>query len=148
MNSFFVSKVQNLQNNLPNSDLNPLEQVEHLMRNRTCTFQLRPVHPDEVTKIINNLKSSKSSGMDEIDSYVLKLAKDDLVPVITHLVNLSIEQQMFPGQWKLAKVIPLHKKEEPVLPKNYRPVALHQSPARYWKEQYLSKLSTTLNLTS
>ena len=55
--------------------------------------------------------------MDEIDSYVLKLAKDDLVPVITHLVNLSIEQQMFPGQWKLAKVIPLHKKEEPVPPK-------------------------------
>ena len=51
MNTFFVSKVQNLRNNLPPSELNPLDQVETLMQQRTCTFQLRPVHPDEISKI-------------------------------------------------------------------------------------------------
>ena len=124
MNSFFVSKVQNLRDNLPNSDLNPLDQVRNLMQPRTCTFELRPAHPDEISKIIGNLKSSKSTGIDEIDTYVIKLAKDELVPVITHLVNLSIKYKIFPTQWKLAKVIPLHKKDEPILPKNYCPVAL------------------------
>ena len=59
-----------------------------------------------------------------VDSYVIKLAKADLLPVITHLVNLSVKYKVFPSQWKLAKVIPLHKKEEVLLAKNYRPVAL------------------------
>ena len=36
----------------------------------------------------------------------------------TSLSSISI------SQWKLAKVIPLHKKEEVLLAKNYRPVAL------------------------
>ena len=30
----------------------------------------------------------------------------------------------FPNLWKLAKVIPLFKKEDPLLAKNYRPVSL------------------------
>ena len=37
---------------------------------------------------------------------------------------LSIKNKVFPRKWKLAKVIPLHKKNETFLPKNYRPVAL------------------------
>ena len=124
MNSFFVNKVQNLRANLPASDLDPLSQVQNLMQHRTCSFHFRPVHPDEVSKIIDKLKSSKSTGMDGIDTYIIKLAKDDLVPVITHIVNLSIQNKSFPKQWKLAKIIPLHKKSETFLPKNYRPVAL------------------------
>ena len=70
------------------------------------------------------MKSSKFCGIDNIDTYVIKLAKDDLLPVITHLVNLSLKYKIFPSKWKLAKVIPLHKKDETVLAKNYRPVAL------------------------
>ena len=124
MNTFFVDKVENLRRNIPISNLNPLDQVRNLMQRRTCSFGLLPVHPDDIYKIINKLKSSKSCGIDNIDSYILKLAKDDLVPVITHLVNLSIKYRVFPTQWKLAKVIPLHKKEETVIAKNYRPVAL------------------------
>ena len=124
MNSFFVDKVKKLRSNLPRSFLDPLIQVQNLMQQRSSTFQLRPVHPDEISKIISSLKSSKSAGMDEIDTYILKLAKEPLLPAITHLVNLSIRTKIFPKQWKLAKVIPLHKKHETFLPKNYRPVAL------------------------
>ena len=124
MNSFFVNKVENLRRNIPVSNLNPLDQVRNLMQKRTCSFGLRPVHPDEIAKIISRLKSSKSCGIDNIDSYILKLVKDELVPVITHLVNLSVKYKVFPNQWKLAKVIPLHKKDDTVLAKNYRPVAL------------------------
>ena len=31
---------------------------------------------------------------------------------------------MFPSYWKKSKIIPLHKKEDPLNPKNYRPVAI------------------------
>ena len=69
-------------------------------------------------------KKSKSCGLDCIDSYILNLAKEELIPAITHIVNLSIMERKFPSQWKFAKVIPLHKKDEVIDAKNYRPVAL------------------------
>ena len=87
-------------------------------------FSLKAVHPDEVAKVIKNLKSTKSCGLDDIDSYVLKLACDQLTPAITHIVNLSIQQGCFPSMWKVSKVIPLFKKKDATLPQNYRPVAL------------------------
>ena len=94
------------------------------MENKICKFNLQPVHPDNVLEIISSLKNTKSCGIDNIDSYILKLAKYELVPSITHIVNLSITQGNFPQQWKLAKIVALHKKENPCLPENYRPVAL------------------------
>ena len=47
-----------------------------------------------------------------------------LLPVITHIVNLSISSRCFPSSWKCAKIVPLHKKDERTNPSNFRPVAL------------------------
>ena len=94
------------------------------MKNKQCKFTLNAVHPDEILKIITNLKASQSCGIDNIDSTTIKLVKHEITPAITHVVNLSIQQQIFPHQWKKAKVIPLHKKDETIYPKNYRPVSL------------------------
>ena len=124
MNNFFINKVRLLRNNLPPNPGNPLILVKKLMENRKCTFKLKCVHPDKIGEIIDNLKHSKSCGIDNIDSYIIKLAKSELVPVITHVVNLSISQPMFPSLWKTAKTIPLHKKNEKMYAENYRPVSL------------------------
>ena len=70
------------------------------------------------------MKNTKTVGTDNIDSFIIKLAKEELAPAITHIVNLSISSRKFPRRWKTAKVVPLHKKEDKTLPKNYRPVAL------------------------
>ena len=40
------------------------------------------------------------------------------------MINLSILHCQFPSQWKVAKIIPLHKKDDHLNPKNYRPVAI------------------------
>ena len=124
MNQFFHQKVGNLRENIPASLTDPLDNVKKLMSNRTCSFSLKPVHPDVVGQIISNMKSSKSCGLDNMDSYVIKLAKDELTPVITHIINLSIQSRIFPALWKFSKVIPLHKKNEVTQPSNYRPVSL------------------------
>ena len=124
MKEFFVNKVRLLRENLPPNPGNPLTLVNRLMEERTCTFRMKSVHPDEIMKIIDNMKQSKSCGVDNIDSYIIKLAKYELTPVITHVVNLSISQPMFPCQWKTAKTIPLHKKNEEIYASNFRPVSL------------------------
>ena len=94
------------------------------MLGRTCSFSLSSVQPDEVEKIISSLSNSTSFGMDMIDTYIIKLIKHDIVPALTHIINLSITKKIFPISWKKAKIIPLHKKDDILNPKNYRPVAL------------------------
>ena len=124
MNSYFIDKVKSLQQNLPASKNDPLKHLRQLMAGRTCTFQLKPVHPDDVLKIVNNMKNSKSTGIDDIDASTLKLVASDILPALTHVCNLSLINVEFPNTWKFAKVIPLLKKDDPLNPKNYRPVAL------------------------
>ena len=82
------------------------------MAGRSCSFKLAAVHPEEVEKIISKLKNSSSFGLDLIDTKIIKLIKQEIVPALTHVINLSISSKKFPDCWKSAKIIPLHKKEK------------------------------------
>ena len=124
MNSFFVDKVAGLRERIPQVNSDPHAKLRESMRNRTCTMKFRAVTPDEVLDIIKALKNSKSTGVDNLDTWTIKLVAEDILPAITHILNLSISQSKFPTMWKQAKVVPLLKKGDPLIPKNYRPVAL------------------------
>jgi hypothetical protein len=124
MNNFFITKIRLLRISILPTDEDPLFKLREVMRNRQCSFSLRPVTPSEVEKIIKGLKNSKSTGTDYIGTWTIKLVARDIIPAITRIVNLSISQSEFPNIWKLSKVVPLLKKGDPLTPKNYRPVAL------------------------
>ena len=72
------------------------------------------------------MKNSAATGVDNIDTKIVKLSAELIAPMLTHIVNLSIRTSTFPSAWKYAKVIPLLKStdSDPLLPKSYRPVAL------------------------
>ena len=122
MNFFFINKVKKLRSSLPPPRNDPLEHLRNLMSTRTCAFTLKPVHPDDVLEIVKNLKNSKSTGLDNLDVWTLKLIIGDILPALTHVINLSLTSLVFPNVWKLAKIIPLLKKGDPLCPENYRPV--------------------------
>ena len=124
MNDFFIHKVQRLLQKLPGPTTDPLENLTRLMETRTCSFSFQPVHPDEVLEIVMRMRNSKSTGLDNIDTASIKLIISDVLPALTHVVNLSLSTLVFPSTWKQAKVIPLLKKGDPLDPSNYRPVAL------------------------
>ena len=124
MNSFFLEKVADLRQNIPESNSDPLARLKEVMEDRQCTFSCSPVTQEEVMKVIKSLKNSKSTGIDHIDTFVMKLVATDVVGPLTHIVNMSIAKSTFPTPWKHAKVVPLLKKGDPLIPKNYRPVAL------------------------
>ena len=43
---------------------------------------------------------------------------------ITHLINQSISQELFPEEMKLAKILPIYKSEDEQLVNNYRPISI------------------------
>ena len=75
----------------------------------------------------------------------LKLAKDELTPAVTHIVNLSISQRKFPDSWKKSKIIPLFKKDDPLNPKNYRPVAILPIISKVVERVVFSQMMEYLN---
>ena len=84
---------------------------------------LNPVDRHEVKNVILLLKNS-SSGSDSISAKIVKCSIDIYLDTLTHIINLSLSQGVFPSQLKTAKVIPLYKSNDKQLIKNYRPVSL------------------------
>ena len=85
---------------------------------------MKPVFPEQVDKIISNLKNTNSFGLDMIDTSAIKLVRNEVLPPITHMINLSIVTKKFPTEWKKSKIVPLHKNDDALNPKNCRPVAI------------------------
>ena len=148
MNQFFINKVERLRQGIPNNNTDPLQVLRESMSERTCSLAFRPVHPDEVLEIIRNLKNSKSSGLDEVDTYIVKLIAGDILPALTHVINLSIKEASFPTSWKRSKVIPLLKKGDKLDPKNYRPVALLPILSKVLERAIFLQLIQYLNTNS
>ena len=126
MNDFFLAKINGLRNGIPPTTGDPTKKLREAMRVRKCTFQMKKVKESDVLKIIKQLKNSSATGIDYIDTRTLKLIAELIVPSLTHIINLSIEQHVFPSVWKWSKVIPLLKSSnaDATIPKSYRPVAL------------------------
>ena len=81
-----------------------------------------PITPDKIIKLINSFSNNKSAGPDNLPTPILKNCADVLSFPISYLVNLSFTTGEFPNLCKIAKVIPLFKKGDPLDCSNYRPI--------------------------
>ena len=77
-----------------------------------------------VHKLLSDLQPHKATGSDEIPSFVLKAAADDLAPFLTRLFPASLDHGVVPQDWKDAMVVPIFKKDERHKAANCRPVSL------------------------
>lgn len=80
--------------------------------------------PTEVYNILRKMNVSKASGPDGISNRILKECAQSLCFPLCRLLNLSLHTSKFPSNWKFANVVPIHKKGDRQLVKNYRPVSL------------------------
>jgi len=78
----------------------------------------------DVYDYISTIDPSKATGPDGISPRLLKLADRAIVPSLTRLVNMSLQENIVPDSWKAANVIPLHKKDDRDKLNNYRPVSI------------------------
>ena len=81
------------------------------------------VTQEEVRAIIRKSKAMTCRN-DPVPSYLVKHNNDVLLPVITHIVNLSLRGGVFPDCLKMAIISPLLKKKcLDIIPSNFRPVS-------------------------
>jgi hypothetical protein len=87
-------------------------------------FSFTDVTQDEVYKIISSFKPKLSSGPDGISMKLTKFIAGLISPVLSIIINQSLNTGIFPDALKIAKVLPLHKKDNTQLFDNYRPISL------------------------
>ena len=93
------------------------------------------------SKIIASLLRSKSSfGHDGMSTQFLKTIAQVLLRPLTLIINQSSMTGIFPDQLKIAKVLPVHKKDETTAMDVYRPISLgtyYQLYLKFLKRQLI-----------
>ena len=77
-----------------------------------------------MSKTLEGLSLAKATGIDNISGKILKVAALAISPSLTYIINHAIISCCFPDDWKVARVLPLHKKGPRNLPENYRPISI------------------------
>ena len=70
------------------------------------------------------MSGGKAAGDDGFHLNLIKTNAASFAQPLAHIFNLSLFSGIVPKALKLAKVIPLHKKDDVTLPSNYRPISL------------------------
>ena len=70
------------------------------------------------------MDSSKGHEHNEISIRIIKLCSSSVSKPLAILFRNCLESECFPKEWKKANIVPVHKKHDKQLIKNYRPVSL------------------------
>lgn len=122
-NDYFTNIGPNLANKISNAKYTPKHYLNKLPGSFNKSILLRKVTTEEVKKIISNLKDS-AAGNDEIKPITVKNSNDTLTPPLLYLTNLSLSTGTFPDSLKIARIIPVFKKNDQRYFSNYRPISL------------------------
>ena len=89
-----------------------------------ANFNLQYVTYEQVEKELKDLRLDCSAGYDNISVQHVKSVYENLVSPLTHIINSSISENLFPIQWKKAKISPIPKSDDPQNFDDYRPVSV------------------------
>ncbi len=71
-----------------------------------------------------SLEDGKAVRLDGISPKLLHIGATALAPGLTRILKLSITTALFPEKWKIAKVVPIHKKDSLQDRGNFRPISI------------------------
>ena len=80
--------------------------------------------PSNISNILNNLDPNKAQGPDNIHGKILKNCSSSLSVPLSILFDASYKSGCIPAEWKMANVVPIHKKGSKGEVTNYRPISL------------------------
>jgi hypothetical protein len=131
-NTFFSNIGRRQADNIPVFPNNDFK--KYLNNPATSSFMFTPVNEVDILKIISKFKPKNSAGDDNLSLKLLKVLKNKISHPLAILINQSLHQGVFPEALKLAKVIPLFKKDDPALFNNYRPISLLLSVSKIYEK--------------
>ena len=119
----------------------------YLNKHIHTVFKFQNIDEETVKKTIQSLLTKNSCGFDGISSKLIKIIEPAIIKSLTTLINQVLNTGIFPDELKIAKVVPIFKKDDPTLFKNYRPISLLPTIAKVIEKIIFSQLSSYFNDT-
>jgi len=107
----------------------------------TSRSALRGFPKKDVRAYLNKIGIKKATGLDKISPKILHMVKDVVIKPITDIVNKLLKQETFPDRLKIARVIPLYKKKDPLDRQYYRPVSVHPNVSKIFERAVAEQMS-------
>ena len=101
----------------------------------------------EIYNAIHSFNNKKSSGVDTISLYFLKVASFDITPYLMHLFNACFTNGLFPKVLKVSKVILIYKSGDKTKVNDYRPISSLPSLSKVMEKLLVVRLSSFLNVS-
>ena len=88
------------------------------------SFKFEAISVSDIEKEIRTINPQKATSSGNIPPKILKLSSDTTATILQELFNESLSNYEFPVKLKLADIIPVFKKKNPLDKANYRPVSV------------------------
>ena len=118
------------------------------MNKLKTVFNFTPIEEEQTKTIIKNLKPTNSSGHDNISLILLKASINSIAKPLTCIINQSLKTGRFPSKLKVAKIIPIFKKDDEHDFNNYRPISLLPSISKVFEKTIYTQLFQYLTVNS
>lgn len=122
-NQHFIDKPRQLINESFGQDMFNLPAVRRV--DSDCL--LSEVTAVDLINTIYKMNNKRSVGMDGISIITIKRNLTTLLPVLLHIINLSITSGIYPDLLKTSLVVPIHKSDDSKILNNYRPISLQNT---------------------
>ena len=139
LNKHFITTVNRL---LKSEHLEPLESLPD--QTSKGNFNLQFITYEQVEKEIKNLRLDCSAGYDKISVQHVKSVYENLVSPLTHIINSSISENLFPIQWEKDKINPIPKSDDQQNFGDYRPVSVLPLFSKVYERLITKQLRTFL----
>jgi len=126
---FFMNKIKKLASNL--SAINPVMPID----TEALTFSM-----EEVTSAIKAVKTKMSAGPDGVPLKLVKYYGNAKPEVYLNIFNEAANGK-FPDEWRVARVVAIHKKGSKRDVANYRPVSNLCSISKVYERCVLNRLN-------
>ena len=104
---------------------------------------MTPVSLEKVVNFLSTLKEEISSI--GIPNKLIKIAAEELAVPLTNIFNNSITSGIVPDIFKISRIAPIYKSDDPSDPNNYSPVAVLSSFSKIFEKNVYEQLLTFID---
>lgn len=118
--------------------------IEYLDSPMKMSLPIKPASPEEISKILRDLKSKKTPGYDLITAKVLNEMPKKALIYLTTIFNSIMRTGHLPNQWKVSQIIMIHKpnKRDNEL-SSYPPISLLPILSKVFEKMFVSNKTNT-----
>ena len=130
-NQYFSTIGSTLSDKIIGNGIDPMRFVTPI---EGSLFNFTSITLQEIIVALNEIKCSKSPGIDGISIRLLKDASNIVAGPLMNIFNVSLQRAIFPNDWKLAKVTPIFKEGNKADCGNYRPISVISAVAKLFEK--------------